>query len=789
MSHSRNRQRALSVWRIARHEFLRFGCGLLVGLLLAASILVAGPEIQAADIQSSEPNAEGPMLPEQLTRQEIRDLLAQLSDEDVRKLLLQQLDKVAASEEMADDEEPGFIDSFEDTLQTAHDRLDLMVAAIPELPSLGTILFARLTEGRDGGHVWTIAFFTIIMFVGGMVVERGFRRLFTRIAEQSEESTAHSVVDKLCILALKLLADVLAIGVFGSTTVVLFFVFYQGHEPTRELIAAIFWTVIAIRLAAALGRFAMSPKHRWLRLPPLDDVTATKIYGRSVLVVGIIAGAVSLRDLYAVAGLSVGLFTLLGVVVSFLVLAVIVIVIWQDREVISRIILEGAQSSSRPPGPVRELLASNWHVLVTSFITLIWLMSVGRRLLTGEAQAAAVIASLTILIGVPVVDWIIRAIITGLLRTSTPPVLPSPAVPEISDTGGVAESNDEIVLAFEAAKRDFEKRLEYCDVLVRNLRLVLAVLCVVILAKVWQIDIQGMAAKGVGKNLAGSLFDIVVTLVLASAVWGIIKTAIRHSVTDKEAEGEAAIGGEMGGKGQTRLQTLIPLLGNFLLIVLVVMVVMIVLSELGVNIGPLIAGAGIVGIAVGFGAQTLVKDILSGLFFLVDDAFRVGEYIDVGDVRGQVEHISIRSFRLRHHRGPVHTIPFGEIHHLTNYSRDWAIMKLELRVPFDTDIEKVRKIIKKIGQVLMDHPVHGPNFLQPLKSQGVHRMDDSAFIVRVKFMARPGEQFVLRRVVFSRIQEMFAENGIQFAPRRVIVDTADVSRATAGAAAAVARGE
>ncbi len=202
MSYPRNRLRAQSVWRIARHEVLRFGFGLLIGLLLAASILVAGPEIQAADIQSSEPNAEGPMLPEQLTRQEIRDLLAQLSDEDVRKLLLRQLDKVAASEAVSDDEEPGFIDSFEDTLQTAHDRLDLMVAAIPELPSLGTILFARLTEGRGGGHVWTIAFFTIIMFAGGMVVERGFRRLFTRIAEQSEEGTAHSAVDKLCILVL-----------------------------------------------------------------------------------------------------------------------------------------------------------------------------------------------------------------------------------------------------------------------------------------------------------------------------------------------------------------------------------------------------------------------------------------------------------------------------------------------------------------------------------------------------------------------------------------------------------
>ena len=113
--------------------------------------------------------------------------------------------------------------------------------------------------------------------------------------------------------------------------------------------------------------------------------------------------------------------------------------------------------------------------------------------------------------------------------------------------------------------------------------------------------------------------------------------------------------------------------------------------------------------AIGFGAQTLVKDIISGVFFLADDAFRVGEYIDVGDVMGTVEHISIRSLRLRHHRGPVHTIPFGEIQHLTNFSRDWAIMKIEFRLPFDADLEKVRKIIKKVGQTLMADPVHGPN--------------------------------------------------------------------------------
>jgi moderate conductance mechanosensitive channel len=145
--------------------------------------------------------------------------------------------------------------------------------------------------------------------------------------------------------------------------------------------------------------------------------------------------------------------------------------------------------------------------------------------------------------------------------------------------------------------------------------------------------------------------------------------------------------------------------------------------------------------------------------------------------------MSIRALMLRHQLGQINTIPFGVIRRVTNYSRDWAIMKLELRVPFDTDLEKVRKIVKQVGKEMLADPEYGSNFIQPLKSQGVHRMDDSSFIVRVKFMAKPGEQFLLRREVFHRIQGAFQRSGIKFAPRRVIVDAP--ATLSAGAAAAV----
>ena len=208
---------------------------------------------------------------------------------------------------------------------------------------------------------------------------------------------------------------------------------------------------------------------------------------------------------------------------------------------------------------------------------------------------------------------------------------------------------------------------------------------------------------------------------------------------------------------------------------IVAIAAMIALSDLGIDIAPLFAGAGVVGLAVGFGAQTLIRDVFSGAFFLIDDAFRLGEYIDIGEVKGTVEKISIRSMQLRHHKGPLNTIPFGEIRHLTNFSRDWVVMKLPLRVTYDTDVEKVRKLIKNLGQELLEHPEIGDQFLEPLKSQGVYQMEDSAIIIRVKFMTKPGDQFVIRKLVYARIRDLFIQEGIKFAHKEVTVRVAESS--------------
>jgi small-conductance mechanosensitive channel len=277
----------------------------------------------------------------------------------------------------------------------------------------------------------------------------------------------------------------------------------------------------------------------------------------------------------------------------------------------------------------------------------------------------------------------------------------------------------------------------------------------------WGIDLP------LGRIFAADALKIIMVLILGFVIWEFVKSRIDRKLKEEMPDSDEDM--EEGGAGGSRIGTLLMLLRKFVLAVMFLMVSLIILSNLGVNIGPLIAGAGVIGLAIGFGAQTLVKDIISGIFFLVDDAFRVGDYIETGGTKGMVEHISLRSLRLRNPRGPVHTIPFGDMGTVTNMSRDYIISKLDFRVRYDTDVDKVRKIIKKISIKIMQDEEMGPVMLDKLKSQGVRELDDSAMVMRVKFKTIPGEQFVVRREVYRMMQEAFRENGIEFAHRNVTV--------------------
>ncbi|MBR9863379.1 MAG: mechanosensitive ion channel family protein [Rhodobacteraceae bacterium] len=319
----------------------------------------------------------------------------------------------------------------------------------------------------------------------------------------------------------------------------------------------------------------------------------------------------------------------------------------------------------------------------------------------------------------------------------------------------------------------------------RAARFVLLIAAVLALASVWGVNILSLSED---RSMAGRalevLVDSFVALLFADLVWTWAKTVIDKRIADYEPP----VDGQAPGP-EARMITLLPLLRTILMVTLLTMVGLSVLTALGVNIAPLLAGAGILGIAIGFGTQSLVRDIVAGIFFLIDDAFRLGEYIEVGDLVGTVESISIRSMRIRHHRGKVHTVPYGELKSLTNHSRDWVIMKLEFRVPFDTDLMLVKKLVKKVGAELKANEHYGPSILSTLKSQGVRRMEEFNMVVGVKFMTKPGEQWLVRRDAYQKVRDIFEANGIRMAERNVKVEIAggdqldpDTQKAVAGAA-------
>lgn len=295
----------------------------------------------------------------------------------------------------------------------------------------------------------------------------------------------------------------------------------------------------------------------------------------------------------------------------------------------------------------------------------------------------------------------------------------------------------------------------------QGLRAVLVVGAIWLLLWGWNLDFGALAAQEsvYARLVRGALHALIIVLA-ADLAWGLIKAladnALARAQVSPDVNADEA-------RRRARVRTLLPIGRNLAFIVLLVMTLLMVLSSLGVEIGPLIASAGVVGVAVGFGAQTVVRDIISGMFYMIDDAFRVGEYIQSGNYKGTVESFSLRSVKLRHQRGPLFTVPFGALGAVQNMSRDWVIVKDIIGITYDSDVDKAKKLIKQIGLELAKDPDLGPSILQPLKLQGVEQFDNYGMRIRTKMMTKPGEQFVIRRRANAMIKKAFDANGIRFA--------------------------
>ncbi len=721
-----------------------FAALLLVLALLALGMAgegakAASPMIPSASVGETVDMEGADLLSGDLTAEERLALLARLSDDQIRDLLIRYLEGIAADRAAASESPAGMLQGLQAEAHLVRENLIEVLAQASNLPTVLPFAYGKLTEGRDAWHPLRVLLLVLVLFAVAAGAEWLFRRatqaLRTRLTHRESEGAA----TRLGAVAGRLMMELLCLGVFAFVVIGLFFATWQGHEPTRIAATTYVMAVLIVRLTATLSRVLLAPWTPELRLAPFSDAAALSLH--RWIFWSAVVGAFGFLScaMMQLLGLADALHTLLLMIVAAIFILMLLAMIWDSRRDVARLI-RGEEREGMPISWAQRVFAEIWHILAALYVVGVYVFAVLAGFSGHSVGLAVPITSLLILVAVPIADALIGQAIADAL---------SKRRREGEQAAGPSRTE---------------------RVMRRAARILLILITFALLARMWGLDITSLAEQSVGAVVTRAALDIGLTLLVAYVGWELLRAAFDRHLAQAEDGGEGAGDGEGGGQGATRLQTLLPLIRRFLQIVIIVMVVMIVLASLGVNIAPLLAGAGVVGLAVGFGAQTLVRDIMSGIFFLLDDAFRLGEYVDIGSVKGVVEGINVRSLVLRHHMGPLHTVPFGEIRHLTNYSRDWVIMKLEFRVTYDTDLNKVKKIFKTIGAEMLEHEELGQYFLAPFKSQGVKSMEDSAMIVRGKFMAKPGFQFQIRKEIYNRVQQAFRDNGIEFAHRRVAVD-------------------
>ncbi|WP_246812571.1 mechanosensitive ion channel family protein [Ensifer sp. ENS01] len=527
-----------------------------------------------------------------------------------------------------------------------------------------------------------------------------------------------TVRDKLVAISARLLWGTCYVLAFALGSLG-FFLAFDWSPVVREIVVGYLFAVVIFRLARVAFDFLLAPSGSGgfanaerFRVIPVSDRAASHWTKRLGYLVG----------WYAIGSVTVHLLTTLGFAdpsrqVAAYTLGIVLLLLGIEAVWKRPMVHRPAEHASRFSRI--GLRARNW--LWTGYFVALWLLWVAGAM---KPFWIAVVAA-----ALPGAIALTRASVDNLLTSS------------LADAEGPTRPGVISVMVE------------------RGIRAALIVGAIVLLAEVLDIELTGITAQdSAALRLMRGALSAGIILLAIDLVWNIVKVLIDRKLGETETAHE--IGSERERK-RARIRTLLPILKNVLMILFVAVALMMALSSLGVEIAPLIAGAGVVGVAIGFGAQTVVKDVISGMFYLLDDAFRVGEYIQSGSYKGTVESFSLRSVKLRHHRGAIYIVPFSELGAVQNMSRDWVVEKLTVTVGYDTDVEKARKIIKKIGQELLVDPEFAAITIQPLKMQGIDSLGDSGLILRMKFTTVPGEQFMLKRRALMMINKAFHDNDIK----------------------------
>ncbi len=592
----------------------------------------------------------------------------------------------------------------------------------------GDSLAPRISMADISRLALNMALVIVATFALFFVLRRLAWPLFNRISRWTRQGDDRSTLLRTtAAVALAALIDVAAVALayVGGNLIATFAIGESGALSTQ---ASLFLNAfVIIELIKAVIRILFASHHEGLRLLPIDAQEAahwnrwlaslTGFVGYGMLV------AVPLTNTNA----SLALGHALGLVIMLMAFVYATTFVLKDRlKVRNALERKASHASIGATSLALRVIARCWHLLAIAYFLFILILSILRP---EDALPNVMLATLRTLIIVGI-GLLLSGMLTQLI-------------------------GKRIKLSADWRRKmpKLESRLNaYIPTFLKVIRTLILISVVLLVLDTWgAFDLAAWYATDAGYNTVSKLIDIILILAVAAATWIVLASLIEHRLNDSGGRREPT----------ARAKTLLSLFRNALAITLVTLTSMIVLAEIGINIGPLIAGAGVLGLAIGFGAQKLVQDIITGVFIQIENAMNTGDVVTVGSITGTAERLSIRSVGIRDLSGTYHIVPFSSVDTVSNYMRGFGNHVGEYGIAYRENVDDAIVELEHAFEELKANEEYGHKLLEPLSVAGVIGLGDSSVKIRVIIKTTPGDQWAVGRAYNRLVKKHFDAASIE----------------------------
>jgi len=651
---------------------------------------------------------------------ELERLLNTLQDDTARGKLVADLRALIAVQRGAAPEQPGglaFFAQLSQQIDAFTGEILAGVAVIVDAPRL--IGWARHQVSDPAARrLWIEAGFAFVLIFGAALIAEWILRWFlVRLAPRLPTRRSDTRAVRALFALLGLVLDILPILAFAAVAYTTLSMALEPLTRAGITLSVLVNATVRARLVLCVVRNLLLPADSGAVFLALDAETRNYVYIwiRRFVLWAVLGYAVPEAAWWL--GAPGAIYALMLNVVGLVIALLAIIFVLQNRALIAKWI--AGTSTISGWGRIRRSLAEIWPVLAVIYISGIYLIY-ALRIHGGFAYVArATTLSLIVIVAAQVFARFIQ---------------------ELSRRGFAI--SPELKAQFPTLE---QRANRYIPILTGLTAATVYLLAALTVLQAWSVAAFAWLGSDLGRRVIGNVLSIGMELFVALALWEIFASAIERYLSGIDATGIPR---------QTRIRTLLPLLRTAMMSVLVVLTSLIILSHIGVDITPLLAGAGVVGVAIGFGSQALVKDIITGLFILMEDQIAIGDVVDVGRDRvGVVEAITVRTIRLRDQAGAVYTIPFSEVTTVKNLTRDFAYVVARIAISYSEDIDRVVEILRQVSEELMADEELRPLILDPFDYQGVDTLDAASVVLLVRIRTVPAKQAVVGRA-FNRLVKM-----------------------------------